>query len=98
MQFLRRRGMGGFLPASVLAFAAILHKAGWGDVIVAFLCGWFVGGLEVGWWLLCSLVFAWGQVFVGVFLRKPVKRVPFVTWMIVGMWVWLAIRAFRYSF
>ncbi len=85
-------GSGALLPSLVLALAAGVKKAGWGDVVIAFVCGWSVGGLEVGWWLLCSLVPAWGQVLLSLLRKKNLQKIPFVTWMIVGLWVWLGVR------
>ncbi|QJR22041.1 hypothetical protein BREVNS_1291 [Brevinematales bacterium NS] len=80
---------GGLLPATVLLAGALRKKAGWGDVLVAFFYGWYVGIFHLGWWLLFSLVPAWIQVGIKVLEKETNPRIPFVTWMSVGFWLWL---------
>ncbi|MCX7883081.1 MAG: hypothetical protein N2314_07660 [Brevinematales bacterium] len=79
---------GGILPASVLVMGALKKKAGWGDGVIAFFCGWYVGVFHIGWWLLFSLLPAWAHVIVLHLTKEKNPRIPFVTWMIVGFWVW----------
>ncbi|MFN3659977.1 MAG: hypothetical protein ACK4TN_01930 [Brevinematales bacterium] len=80
---------GSLLPGGVLLAGALRKKAGWGDVLVAFIYGWYVGLFHTGWWLLFSLVFAWVEVGVKLLKKETQPLIPFVSWMTVGFWLWL---------
>jgi len=84
--------LGALVPAGVLAVGANQHKAGWGDVWIALVLGWYVGVPGLGWWLLSSLVGAWGHVAVSLWKRKKNPRIPFVSWMVIGFWGYLGGR------